>query len=100
VHCGGESCNLGAAQYPGSLSPLVSIPEEFRLDPFPTGGYHCGIEKTVFLVQGQQTVVIQYSTASRCRSACPLLAFRDYHSLQHCNDSFHKHRGRSGFRLS
>jgi len=81
---------LSTMQYPGALHPtgyhhLV----EFRLDPFPTwvwdvGGAH--VEKQVFLVQGEQTVVVRYrSTRARRLRIAPFLAFRDYHSLTHAN---------------
>jgi predicted glycogen debranching enzyme len=81
---------LSTTQYPGALHPagyrnLI----EFRLDPFPTwvwdvGGAH--VEKQVFLVQGEQTVVVRYrATRSRRLSIAPFLAFRDYHSLTHAN---------------
>ncbi|TMA31129.1 MAG: glycogen debranching protein, partial [Deltaproteobacteria bacterium] len=81
---------LATNQYPGTLSPqghahLV----EFRLDPFPTWVYDVGgahVEKQLFLVPGEQTVVITYrSTRPRRISVAPFLAFRDYHSLSHAN---------------
>ena len=71
----------------------------FRLDPFPTFRYRCGdieLEKTVFLVQGENTVVIQYELAGDLDGrACwlevrPLVAFRDYHSLVHATDAIRR----------
>src|SRR5205823_6372529 len=48
------------------------------------GGAH--VEKQLFLVPGEQTVVITYrSTRPRRISVAPFLAFRDYHSLSHAN---------------
>ena len=81
---------LSTTQYPGALHPagyrnLI----EFRLDPFPTwvwdvGGAH--VEKQVFLVQGEHTVVVRYrATRPRRLLIAPFLAFRDYHSLTHAN---------------
>src|SRR5438876_2353304 len=79
---------LGTAQYPGVLSPsgyrnLI----EFRLDPFPTWVYDVGgahVEKQLFLVRGEETVVVQYrATRRRLVRIAPFLAFRDYHSLTH-----------------
>ena len=81
---------LGTAQYPGTLHPagyrnLI----EFRLDPFPTWVYDVGgahVEKQVLLVQGEDTVVVQYrATRRRSLRISPFLAFRDYHSLTHSN---------------
>jgi predicted glycogen debranching enzyme len=71
----------------------------FRLDPFPVFRYRCGdleLEKSVFLVQGENTVVIQYDLIGDLRGrACsleirPLIAFRDYHSLTHANDAIRR----------
>ena len=81
---------LGTAQYPGVLSPsgyrnLI----EFRLDPFPTWVYDVGgahVEKQLFLIRGEETVVVQYrATRRRLVRIAPFLAFRDYHSLTHEN---------------
>ena len=81
---------LSTTQYPGALHPTgYRHLLEFRLDPFPTwvwdvGGAH--VEKQVFLVQGEQTVVVRYrSTRARRLRIAPFLAFRDYHSLTHAN---------------
>src|SRR5262249_10495376 len=86
----GAEVALSTAQYPGVLHPagyrnLI----EFRLDPFPTwvfevGGAH--VEKQLFLLQGEDTVVVQYrATRRRTLRISPFLAFRDYHSLTHAN---------------
>lgn len=93
VSCGGENANLGAAQYPGVVTPSgYQLLEEFRLDPFPVWVYrvgHARVEKQVFLVRGQQTAVIAYRASERCTvHARPFLAFRDYHSLRHAGDAF------------
>ncbi|MBI3682536.1 MAG: glycogen debranching enzyme family protein [Acidobacteria bacterium] len=90
-----EPVNLGAAQYPGVIAPAgFRMLEEFRLDPFPTWSYRSGsaqVEKRMFLVQGQQTAVIQYRVSSPCRFRVrPFLAFRDHHSLQHARDDFRR----------
>src|SRR2546423_14010500 len=81
---------LATNQYPGTLSPRGDAHlVEFRLDPFPTWVYDVGgahVEKQLFLVPGEQTVVITYrSTRPRRISVAPFLAFRDYHSLSHAN---------------
>jgi predicted glycogen debranching enzyme len=71
----------------------------FRMDPFPVFRYRCDdleLEKIVFLVQGENTVVIQYELIGDLRGrACalevrPLIAFRDYHSLTHANDAIRR----------
>ena len=81
---------LGTAQYPGALHPAgYRNLTEFRLDPFPTWVYDVGgahVEKQVFLIQGEETVVVQYrATRQRTLRISPFLAFRDYHSLTHAN---------------
>ena len=82
--------------------------DSFRLDPFPVFRYRCGdvqLEKTVFLVQGENTVVIQYELLGDLHGRpCllevrPLIAFRDYHSTTHANDAIRrevKHPGGPG----
>ena len=62
----------------------------FRLDPFPIFTYQVGdfsVEKTIFMFQGENTTVVRYrvqSTGAQSASfeVRPLVAFRDYHSLQ------------------
>ncbi|HEY6990339.1 MAG TPA: amylo-alpha-1,6-glucosidase [Bryobacteraceae bacterium] len=90
----GERFELSANQYPGGVvHPQGNLHlEEFRLDPFPIFVYKAGgvrIEKRVFLVQGENTAVVEYEllTPSMCQLEIrPLIAFRDYHSLTHRND--------------
>ena len=88
----GVEVPLSVNQYSGTLYPrgherLV----EFRLDPFPTWVYEAGctrVEKSLFLVQGEQTVVIQWRASRPCRLRVqPLLAFRDFHALTHANQA-------------
>src|SRR6185295_18168734 len=48
------------------------------------------LEKSLFMVHGENTTVIQYQLRMAARGACtlelrPLIAFRDYHSLTHEN---------------
>src|SRR5207244_5742618 len=90
VSDGSLEAPLGTAQYPGALHPagyrnLI----EFRLDPFPTWVYDVGgahVEKQIFLVEGEDTVVVQYrASRRRMLRISPFLAFRDYHSLTHAN---------------
>ena len=83
---------LGSCQYPGKLVDDGSrYLEDFSADPCSTWRYNlAGItfERQVYLVPGRQAVVVRY----RCRQAVtlrirPFLAYRDYHSLQHANES-------------
>jgi predicted glycogen debranching enzyme len=63
---------------------------DFRLDPFPIFTYQVGetrVEKRVFMLHGENTTVVRYrvsaaSTANASLEIRPLVAFRDYHSLQ------------------
>ncbi|MBI4903258.1 MAG: glycogen debranching enzyme N-terminal domain-containing protein [Acidobacteria bacterium] len=103
--CEGEQTILGAAQYPGTVSPAgFRFLEGFRLDPFPVWTYGSGcaqVEKAVFLLQDQHTVVLRYRVDRRCRLRVrPFLAFRDYHSLQHENGSFRCAVEEAGARLT
>ncbi|MCZ2149410.1 MAG: amylo-alpha-1,6-glucosidase [Bryobacterales bacterium] len=95
ILCDGERHNLGAAQFPGVIAPSgFRLLEEFRLDPFPVWSYRAGcacVEKRLFLVQGEQTAVVQYHVSNKAGlSVRPFLAYRDYHSLQHAGEGFHR----------
>jgi predicted glycogen debranching enzyme len=90
----GESFDLSTNQYPGTVHPHgYTHLEEFNLSPFPTCRFSvAGIDivKSVFMVHGQNTTVIQYrlegGTGRDVKLALrPLIAFRDYHSLTHEN---------------
>jgi predicted glycogen debranching enzyme len=94
----GRRFDLSANRYPGTVHPQgFQYLKEFRLDPFPTFVYEVeGIEiaKTVFLVHGENTTVVQYELRANATmpSSCalelrPLIAFRDYHSTAHANGS-------------
>jgi glycogen debranching enzyme len=88
----GRRYELSANQYPGMVHPQGYLYlKEFRQDPFPVFVYEVeGIEiaKSVFMVRGENTTVVQY--AVRAPAACmlelrPLIAFRDYHATTHAN---------------
>ncbi len=97
---GAERFELGVNQYVGAIHPQGhKYLGSFRLAPFPVFRYRCGdlqLEKTVFLVHGENTVVIQYELLGDLQSRpCalevrPLTAFRDYHSLTHANDALRR----------
>ena len=96
----GQSFELSCNHYPGVVHPQgFRYVTHFRLDPFPVFTYEAEgivIEKTVFMVYGENTTVVQYELKSANRSQPPkslrleirpLIAFRDYHSTTHANDS-------------
>ena len=88
---GKQDLLLATNQYPGTLYPTGYLHLlEFRLDPFPTWVYDVDgarLEKSLFLVQGEQTVVVQYRASRRLRLlVSPVIAFRDYHALTFAND--------------
>ena len=95
----GQRYELSANQYPGVVYPEgFKYQTGFRLDPFPVFTYEVEgvrVEKSVFMVQGENTVVVQYevhatpdgraSVTELKLEIRPLLAFRDYHSTTHEN---------------
>lgn len=95
VLIGGRRFELSANKYPGVIHPQgYQYLKSFRLDPFPIFVYSIAgieIEKTVFMVDGENTTVVQYEIRGD-RSECvlelhPLIAFRDYHSTTHSNNA-------------
>ena len=87
---GGKRFNLSANRYPGVIHPDgFRYLKEFRLDPFPIFTYAMEgleIEKRVFLVHGENTVVVEYEIRGKGDlEVRPLIAFRDYHSTTHRN---------------
>ena len=93
---------LSANQYPGVTHPQgFNYQTGFRLDPFPIFTYEVEglrLEKSVFMVQGQNTAVIYYELKSDGGAfdlirleIRPLIAFRDYHSTTHENGALNSH---------
>jgi hypothetical protein len=88
----GERFDLSSNQYPGAIHPQGHLHlEEFRLDPFPIFVYTVAgvtIEKRVFMLQGENTTVIQYELltpsdpASRGLPGLPLA-----HASERCAES-------------
>jgi predicted glycogen debranching enzyme len=100
----GQRYDLSANQYPGAVHPQgFQYQTGFRLDPFPSFTYEIQgvrLEKSVFMLQGQNTTVVQYDifkTKSQADSSSlsleirPLIAFRDYHSTTHENGALNPH---------
>ncbi len=92
----GHRAPLSCNAYAGTVHPrgherIV----EFRTDPFPTWVFDVDgtrIEKSVFLVHGEHTIVVQYRllpgpATEALLELSPLLAFRDFHALTHENAS-------------
>jgi predicted glycogen debranching enzyme len=96
----GKRYDLSANQYDGTVHPQGHLHlNSFRLDPFPVFNYRLDdieLEKSVFLVHGENTAVIQYELFGDLggRSAMleirPLIAFRDYHSLTRANEALRR----------
>jgi predicted glycogen debranching enzyme len=90
----GEAFDLGTNRYAGVVHPRgFQYLQNFRLAPFPTFTFRMNgveIERSVFMVQGENTTVIEYRIANADDRKLelqirPLIAFRDYHSLTHEN---------------
>ena len=93
----GQRYELAANQYADAVHPhgyqyLVLFTDQ----PYPTWRYQIGdavLEKTLFLVDGQNTLVVTYRFFTATPSAAqleirPLAAFRDYHALTRENAVF------------
>ncbi|MDQ6699427.1 MAG: amylo-alpha-1,6-glucosidase [Acidobacteriota bacterium] len=93
----GKRHELSANQYPGVIHPTGQhFQQAFGLDPFPVFTWQVEdleLRKSVFLIQGENGVVVQYflrAQGEAVRRDCrlelrPLIAFRDYHALTHEN---------------
>lgn len=91
----GRRIDLSTNAYPGTVYPQgFRQMTGFRLDPFPICTFQfddVAVEKSIFMVQGENTTVVQYRLAhapvgQQLRlEVRPLVAFRDYHSTTHAN---------------
>jgi predicted glycogen debranching enzyme len=94
----GQAFDLSANRYSGVVQPHgLRYIKQFRLDPFPVFTYEVDgieIEKSVFMVFGENSTIVQYELMTSCNSKeakgvwlelRPLIAFRDYHSTTHAN---------------
>jgi predicted glycogen debranching enzyme len=90
--------DLSANRYPGVIHPQgFHYLKQFRLDPFPVFTFEVeGIEmeKSVFMIHGENSTVIHYELRKNNRPDVPqnlrleirpLIAFRDYHGTTHKN---------------
>jgi predicted glycogen debranching enzyme len=94
----GQPFELSANRYPGVVHPQgFRYLKQFSLDPFPVFTYEVEgieIEKSVFMIHGENSAVVHYELRSSNHSESfkdlrldirPLIAFRDYHSTTHEN---------------
>jgi predicted glycogen debranching enzyme len=90
----GRRFDLSCNRYPGVVHPQGHmLLKQFRQDPFPVfvyEAYGLELEKSVFMVHGENTTVIQYELRGAVQGECmlelrPLIAFRDCHSTTHEN---------------
>ncbi len=90
----GRRIDLSSNRYPGVIHPQgYMYLKQFRKDPFPVFVYDVDgleLEKSVFMVHGENTTVIQYQFHGTSPGSCTLelralIAFRDYHSTTHEN---------------
>src|SRR5258705_10636797 len=84
----GRRFDLSCNRYPGVVHPQGHMYlKQFRQDPFPVFVYEADgleLEKSIFMVYGENTTVIQYELRGAVKGAVtlefgPLIAFRDYH---------------------
>ena len=110
----GRRYELSVNQYPGVIHPQgFNYQTAFRLDPFPAFTYDVDgvrVNKSVFMVHGENTTVVQYELEHAAGSnhrdikleVRPLIAFRDYHSTTHENGALNAqietHPGLTTFR--
>ncbi|HEY6246054.1 MAG TPA: amylo-alpha-1,6-glucosidase [Pyrinomonadaceae bacterium] len=98
----GRRYELSANQYHGVVHPQgFNYQTGFRLDPFPVFTYDVEglvLQKSVFMVQLQNTTVIYYELKPKNKGfdsirleVRPLIAFRDYHSTTHENGVLNSH---------
>jgi len=91
---GEQRFDLSTNRYHGAIHPRgFELLTSFRLDPFPVFTFEVEgvqIEKSVFMVHGENTTVVQYELRGAIQVDCtlelrPLIAFRDYHQTTHEN---------------
>src|SRR5260221_4474531 len=72
----GRRFDLSSNPYPARVHPQGYLHlNQFRQDPFPVFVYEAGgleLEKSVFMVQGENTVVIQYAVRQSLNLPCTL----------------------------
>ncbi len=93
----GHRYEFSANRYPGAIHPTGYLHlSGFRLDPYPVWTYRVAgveVEKSVFMLHGENTTCIRYAARSvegdlppgLRLEIRPLTAFRDHHQLTHEN---------------
>ncbi len=89
---------LSTNQYPGAVHPLgFQYLKSFERNFFPEFVFEAGgvkIKKTIAAIQGENTTLIIYEVLDASKNfsleLLPLCASRDYHSMNHANDSIYK----------
>jgi predicted glycogen debranching enzyme len=93
---GGRRIDLSCNRYPGAIHPRGYLClKQFHQEFFPVFVYEVDgleIEKSIFMVQGENTTVIQYEVRGAPSADCtmelrPLVAFRDFHNTAHENSA-------------
>ncbi|MBW6498593.1 MAG: glycogen debranching enzyme N-terminal domain-containing protein [Bacteroidales bacterium] len=86
---------LGSNFYPGVIHPEgYKTIESFELNPLPRTVFYQSdhrISKTVFMVHGSNTTVVEYENVGTEKAKLqltPMFLYRDYHSLYKEDDSF------------
>jgi len=91
----GQTYHLGVNHTAGGIHPRgYRYLQHFRLDPLPTFVYaveNIILEKTIFMVHGENTTIIRYQVDSGDTreikiKLVPLINYRDYHHITHRND--------------
>ena len=93
VAIGDRRFELDTNRYAGAVDPRGhELLSSFALDPMPTFVYEAGgakLKKTIAAIHGENTTVILYEVLETPSSLTlelrPLIAYRDYHALQHAN---------------
>jgi predicted glycogen debranching enzyme len=94
---GDRRIDLSTNEYDGAIHPEGYLYlSGFRLDPFPIFSYEVEgmkLEKSLFMLNGSNTVQIEYRLLESPAGSTPqlelrpLIAFRDYHSTTHENSA-------------
>ncbi|HSC40181.1 MAG TPA: glycogen debranching enzyme N-terminal domain-containing protein, partial [Chitinophagaceae bacterium] len=98
IVCDDNRFELGVNNYGQAIHPMgYQYLTGFARDFFPVFTYQAGeiiLQKTIAMIQGENTVVIIYDVLQAGRAfsleLLPLLAVRSYHSLVHANVAIHR----------
>lgn len=95
IRIDGEEYFISSNQYPGVIHPEgYKFLKSFQRVPFPCSVYadeKFSISKTVFMLYGTNTTVIEYENTGLLKfdfDLTPLLVYRDYHHLFHDRNEY------------